>query len=294
MARVCVVGNATHDLIRTGLIATRRPGGTMLYASLALDALGHDVCPIGYAPLRAYVMLRFAGVDTSGLKMALRGTRFLNKYDGQEREQWAREGPTKALDDASLLQDADAILLGPVLGEIPPDLDVPAEVPSVLDVQGTIRRLGTANLWGYQRVHIDASLDQTPPSRYVRGSLEEVQPLLGESDVAQAARTLAERAGRPAIVTDGPHGAVGFDQRLHTVDTIPLEVEDPTGAGDVFDAGLLYGLLEEEPLEKALLYGCALAGLFLENDQETRLTHRFPEASVLENRVAELAERDAS
>jgi sugar/nucleoside kinase (ribokinase family) len=54
------------------------------------------------------------------------------------------------------------------------------------------------------------------------------------------------------VVTDGPHGAVGFDRESGTVIRVPaprVEVADPTGAGDVFAAAYLYGVLAGRPLE---------------------------------------------
>lgn len=287
MARVCVVGNATHDLIRAGLIADRRPGGTLLYASLALDALGHDVQPAGNAPLRAYWTLRFAGIDRSNLSLAFPGTRFLNKYEEGRRTQWAREGPGRAIDDASILDDADGILLGPVLGEVPAELEVPEGVPCVLDVQGLIRSLGSSNVWGYQRVEVKDEAFALPDSTHVCASIEELEPLADTSDPETAARWLAEQARRPTVVTMGARGAMAVDGQTRRARLDPVPAEDPTGAGDVFDAGLLHGLLEGASLDRCLAIGCAAAGLFLEREDERRLVDRFASLEAVEERADE-------
>lgn len=288
MARLVIVGNATHDLNRTGLIAARQPGGTLLYATLALDAMGHEVRPIGYAPLRAYLTLRLTEVDRTGLHLAFPGTRFLNEYDGQQREQWARQGSGKAIEDASLLDDAEGVLLGPVLREVPADLTLPLGVPSLLDVQGTIRRLSEeTTLLGYHRVEIDTEGLTLPRATHVRGSIEEVAPIVGTDDPEAAAKALSKRTGAPAIVTLGPDGALAYDgEALHRAQLPAVEVEDPTGAGDVFDAGLLHALVEGEGLEQGLALACAVAGLFLANvADEVRFRDRFPSLDAVEARA---------
>lgn len=287
MAKVCVVGNATHDLIRTGLIADRRPGGTLLYASLALDALGHDVRPVGNAPLRAYWTLRFAGVDRTHLSLAFPGTRFLNEYEEGRRTQWARQGPGRAIHDASILDDADGILLGPVLGEVPADLEVPEGLPCVLDVQGSIRSLGSSNLWGYQRVEVTHGAFELPDSTHACASVEELEPLAGTRNPERAGRWLAEQARRPTVVTMGAQGAMALDDEAHRARLDPVPTEDPTGAGDVFDAGLLHGLLEGVGLDRCLALGCAAAGLFLEREDERRLVDRFASPEAVEKRADE-------
>lgn len=288
MARVCVVGNATHDLIRTGLIADRRPGGTLLYASLALQALGHEVRPVGNAPLRAYLTLRWHGVDRAGLKLAVPGNRFLNEYEAGAREQWARDGPGPAVGDPAHLQDTDAVLLGPVLGEVDTDLPVPQQVPSLIDLQGAVRRLGSSTrLWRWREVELVDELPPIPAVQLVRASREEVAPILDVVEPEALVRKLAERTQRPAVVTLGPEGAVGYDGELHRARLPALEVEDPTGAGDVFDAGLVHGMLEGVELERGLALGCAAAAGFLEREDARRLGDRFADREAVERQAGE-------
>jgi sugar/nucleoside kinase (ribokinase family) len=58
-----------------------------------------------------------------------------------------------------------------------------------------------------------------------------------------------------AVVTCGADGAMAHDQASgETVHAPPVPVEalDPTGAGDVFLAGLMFGTIADWPLEHAL------------------------------------------
>tara|TARA_B100000029_G_scaffold198492_1_gene196569 strand:+ start:2965 stop:3951 length:987 start_codon:yes stop_codon:yes gene_type:complete len=64
------------------------------------------------------------------------------------------------------------------------------------------------------------------------------------------------------VLTLSEGGAVGWSEETGFLQTSPHLVEqvDRLGAGDAFDAGLLYGILQND-LEKGLLYGTALAAV---------------------------------
>ncbi len=64
------------------------------------------------------------------------------------------------------------------------------------------------------------------------------------------------------VVTDGPHGALGFDRERGEVVRVPapaVEVADPTGAGDVFAAAYLHGRLAGWPLRRRMGFACLAA-----------------------------------
>ncbi len=71
---------------------------------------------------------------------------------------------------------------------------------------------------------------------------------------------ILERAGK-AIVTQGEKGSLLFENAQRT--TIPViqatEVLDPTGAGDAYRAGLLFGLSKGKNLEESAIIGSAVA-----------------------------------
>ncbi len=66
------------------------------------------------------------------------------------------------------------------------------------------------------------------------------------------------------VVKAGSRGAFGVDsrtgERAHA-DAIPVTALDPTGAGDVFDAGFVFGTLAGWPLEQRLKFANLCAGL---------------------------------
>ncbi len=83
------------------------------------------------------------------------------------------------------------------------------------------------------------------------------------SDAASAAQVLAERVGL-AIVTRGPDGAVAVEREtgdLVEVAGMRTKAVDPTGAGDIFVAGLITALSKDRPPREAMTVGCVTAGL---------------------------------
>ena len=50
-------------------------------------------------------------------------------------------------------------------------------------------------------------------------------------------------------------------EKFHNVAAYQVKVLDTTGAGDIFHAGFIYGLLQEWPIERQLEFACAAAAL---------------------------------
>jgi sulfofructose kinase len=87
--------------------------------------------------------------------------------------------------------------------------------------------------------------------------------LMAEPDLESALRKMQRRYScRLAAATLGQDGVFAFDgkQLLHTP-AYCVPVVDTTGAGDIFHAGFIYGLLQEWPLERQLEFACAAAAL---------------------------------
>ena len=68
-----------------------------------------------------------------------------------------------------------------------------------------------------------------------------------------------------AIVKTGKKGSlVKRGKEKHSVAPIPVESIDTTGAGDLYAAGFIYGLIKEFPLEKCGVIGSIIAGKTIE------------------------------
>jgi sugar/nucleoside kinase (ribokinase family) len=86
--------------------------------------------------------------------------------------------------------------------------------------------------------------------------------LTGEENVRRALRKAAAYGPRLVGMTLGTGGAAAMaDGKTVFVPAFRVPAVDTTGAGDVFHAGCLYGLLSNWPLEKILRFAAACAAL---------------------------------
>ncbi len=94
----------------------------------------------------------------------------------------------------------------------------------------------------------------------VFGNEAEFESLVGTSDMEDAARRLGSQ-GLQGVITLGSEGALGFDdEHIVKVPANPsVEVVDTTGAGDLFAAGFLFGMVRGFDLETSCRMGVECA-----------------------------------
>jgi sugar/nucleoside kinase (ribokinase family) len=87
--------------------------------------------------------------------------------------------------------------------------------------------------------------------------------LMADSDLESALRRMQHRFGcRLTAATLGEDGVLAWDgRRFHHRPAYRVPVVDTTGAGDIFHAGFIYGLLRGWPLERMLDFSCAAAAM---------------------------------
>jgi len=87
--------------------------------------------------------------------------------------------------------------------------------------------------------------------------------LMRESDLETALRRMQSRYGcRLSAATLGEKGVLAWDgNRLIHSPAYRVPVVDTTGAGDIFRAGFIYGLLRDWPIERQLDFSCAAAAM---------------------------------
>jgi sulfofructose kinase len=87
--------------------------------------------------------------------------------------------------------------------------------------------------------------------------------LMGESDLRKSLPALRERFGcRLTAATLGEEGVLAWDgKQFHCAAAFCVHPVDTTGAGDIFHAGFIYGLLQGWPLPRQLDFACAAAAL---------------------------------
>ena len=87
--------------------------------------------------------------------------------------------------------------------------------------------------------------------------------LTGESDLRKSLPVVRSRYGcRLTAATLGHEGVLAWDgSRFHYAAAFRVQPLDTTGAGDIFHAGFIYGLLQGWPLPRQLDFACAAAAL---------------------------------
>jgi sugar/nucleoside kinase (ribokinase family) len=89
----------------------------------------------------------------------------------------------------------------------------------------------------------------------------EAMTLTGATNVEHALDRLAPHV-RTAVIKCGADGAVAIHEgQRYTMPAPEVEVVDTTGAGDSFNAGLVYGMLRGAPFERSLLYAVICGSL---------------------------------
>lgn len=87
--------------------------------------------------------------------------------------------------------------------------------------------------------------------------------LMDDPSLESALRRIQLRYGcRLTAATLGQDGVLAWDgRRFHYSPAYRVPVVDTTGAGDIFHAGFIYGLLQNWPLDRQLDFSCAAAAL---------------------------------
>ena len=120
-------------------------------------------------------------------------------------------------------------------------------------------------------IPVTADLDETYPgvealmenADYLIVSRDFPCRIMEEGDLRSALRKMQSRFGSSlTAATLGPDGVLAWDGReFHAIAAYRVPVVDTTGAGDIFHAGFLYGLLQGWELERQLDFSCAAAAM---------------------------------
>jgi sugar/nucleoside kinase (ribokinase family) len=248
-----VVGHVTHDLIDNHW----RPGGAALYASVTALRLG----------LRPAVLTRAASDPDLGdiperivvhRLSAEETTEFVNMYEGDKRTQrvTALAGPIGPADVPEGLVTAPIVLLGPVIGEVDPDVRKRFRGVVAVAAQGWLRRLDGDKVvfdeWRGARA-IDGALA-------VFASTEDSSP-----DVMRGlVRDWQDRVPIIAITSGPLGGRLLVDGREGKIPVFRARQVDPTGAGDVFASAFLARYAETSDPYEATDFAAAAAACSVE------------------------------
>jgi sugar/nucleoside kinase (ribokinase family) len=170
--------------------------------------------------------------------------------------------------DRTVLWERDpALALAP--GDLQPELITRARLLHVdnVDEEAAIAAARIALASGLQvTTDIDRVTERTPELIQAATCPIFAEPipaaLTGERDPEDALRALRERHAGLLCVTLGRRGALLLDgDTLHHQPAFDVKAVDTTGAGDIFRAGLIYGLLRGYSSPAMLLFATAAAAI---------------------------------
>jgi sulfofructose kinase len=130
----------------------------------------------------------------------------------------------------------------------------------------------TAASWAHEAgVSVVADLDEVYPGvesllpkiDFLISSRDIPGRLTGRDDLRASLPELREHYGCVlTAATLGPEGVLAWDgSQFYYAPAFLVEPVDTTGAGDIFHAGFIYGLLQDWPLQRRLDFACAAAAL---------------------------------
>jgi len=102
-------------------------------------------------------------------------------------------------------------------------------------------------------------------------NFDQIEQMAGTRDIESAFRFLHGKGLTNVVIHAGPEGAFASDGSdiEHVEAQPPQRIVDVTGAGDAAVAGLVYGLLQGEPLALAAARGQSLAGRVIASASST-------------------------
>lgn len=250
-----VCGNVTLDRTPGGLT----PGGPAYYAGRAWAALGAGVRVLT-ASGTDFPPEALRGIETE-LVLRPSTTVFQNRYQADGARTQRVEAQAGLLSPGNLpagWREPDVLHLVPVLSEVDPASFRAALRPRLtgLCLQGLVRVVGP-----------DGAVTQPAwdPDPALLAAADVV--VLSEDDV-RGQGDLLTRLVRAVPVVAFTRGAQGCDitvrGRTTRVGAFPVVEVDPTGAGDVFAAGLLFAMAQGAAPAEAARLGAAAASFVVE------------------------------
>ena len=248
-----VIGHAVRDVVPHGW----RLGGTATFASEQVRRLGLRVGIVTRIGPELSLQEVLADVAVAG-RPSKSTTCFENVYENGRRHQrvLAQAEPLAAEDIPSAWRAAPMVLLGPVIGEVPPGLGeaFPRSLVGV-SAQGWLRRIDR------QRRVWRRAWSGPPFWSGCQVLFVSYEDLGRRRD--QVSRW-AEEVPVVALTADRRGAHLHVEDRWRSIKAFPVREVDPTGAGDVFAAAFLVRYHETEDVAESARFASAAAACSVE------------------------------
>lgn len=256
MGKIYCIGEAVYDIIfKNGKPVEGRPGGAMLNSAVSLGRLGMPVSFIGdfaedYVGKMCCAYLEENGVNTAGVTFypGARSRIALAFLDDQNNAEYSFY--KIVVNDPSLTLPVpaagDIILFGSWFG-IKPEIR-----EQLYDFLTYAREVGALLVYdpNFRKAHLDmlprvkSFIDENVAlSHIVKGSDEDFHYILGTSDVSRIHQYADQLGCKRLIYTANRNGVWLFErERTARYPALPIKPVSTVGAGDSFNAGLIYAL----------------------------------------------------
>ncbi len=247
--------------------------------TVLLTAVGRD-----HAGRRVLRRCQDAGVDTSRVRIVdgQRTGTYLAVLRPDERLLVAiSDFAVLAAIDASYLLECEDLFAGAAMLVIDATLDE-AALATVFELAGRYRvRVcadpTTPRLAGRLRPYLNRLYMVSPNAAEIASLCDLESPAHDHETAVAAARQLVTLGVEIAVVTLGENGLAYADSSGGGyIRAIQTQVVDPTGAGDAFSGGVIFGLLNDVQVDEAMRLGATAASLTLQSQQAV-LRHLTPE-----------------
>jgi len=294
---ITAIGNPVYDLIRTHKVepSGRVLSGCSTNAALALAKLGAEVRLIGAIgdDFKEHFVssLDALRIDYRLIPSEQTGGFSLHYYDDEGNRTLDLIGRAASVAPVpnELLDDSEAVLIGPVLGEV--SFDTIASIRRgfdglmFCDPQGLIRGADDQNRIFHERVvGIEGVLglfDIVKPNEL------EAKVLTGidcRRDPYEAARRIHAWGPSIVVVTLAELGSVVYDgQTMIDIPPYSCDLLDATGAGDTYMAGFTFEYLRTGDLRRS--------GCFASCTSSVMIEHTGPDFTMTESAVRERQEK---
>lgn len=271
MKKICCIGHVTLDKIITPQTTTYLNGGTSYYFAHGISNLENPnfqlVTSLAESEMNAIDEMRKKNLDVVVFPSE-KTVYFENKYgensDNRSQRVLAKADPFKV--DQFIPIKADYYHLGSLLAD-----DFPFELVRYLSTKGIV----SLDVQGYLRKVVGENVEAVDWTwkhetlKYVdilKVNEHEMAVLTGETNVQQAAETLAKWGVSEVIITHGSLGSyIYHDGKMIKIQAYPpKQIVDATGCGDTYMTGYLYMRANGASVRESGCFAAAMSTLKLE------------------------------
>lgn len=273
---ISIIGNPAFDLIE---VPNHKPArilsGFVFNSGVILAKLGYKVkiiAKVGKDSVEEFSkQVTNHGIKISNLVTGEVSTGFNVIYDKKGDRTLRNLGDAGKIHESDIPPDffeSDAVLIGPLIQEIPPDtLRYLATNSSLnlLDPQGLLRKIDRNK--AIENIVIQNVKSILQDIDILKLTSEEAFLMANSKSTEDVPKILSEMGPKIIAITFAEKGSIIYEdgELVVRIPAYPVNAIDPTGAGDVYAAGFIFEYLKTKDLIKSGFFASAAASFMVEN-----------------------------